>query len=212
MRRNWSHNQFLVRLCELAPKRHRPEPDWALVHGELKKKHVTKLLVWQEYREGCAEGLSYSQFCARYLRYRDSLGLVARRDHRAGERMFVDFSGDGINIIDAITGEVNVAKLFVAVLGASNLTYVEPVLHEDLPTWIQCHINAWNLRNSCSAAGKSPLAYSAIPSKATACVRWMDSCAPIRSSVCRAYRFVLAISPNANERYARAAAIEAGSV
>lgn len=130
--------------AELAPKRSRPEPDWPLVHRELKKKHVTKMLVWQEYREGCADGLSYSQFCERYIRYRDSLGLVARRDHKAGERMFVDFSGDGIDIIEPNTGEVSVAKLFVAVLGASNLTYVEPVLHENLPTWIQCHINAFN--------------------------------------------------------------------
>ena len=129
---------------ELAPKRRRPEPDWALVHRELKRKHVTKMLVWQEYREGCAEGLAYSQFCERYRRYKDSLGLIARRDHKAGERMFVDFSGDGIDIIEPLTGEVSVAKLFVAVLGASNLTYVEPVLHEDLPTWIQCHINAFN--------------------------------------------------------------------
>lgn len=129
---------------ELAPKRGRPEPDWPLVHRELKNKHVTKLLVWQEYREGCPEGLSYSQFCVRYRRYKDSLGLVARRDHKAGERMFVDFSGDGIDIVDAVTGEVQVAKLFVAVLGASNLTYIEPVLHEDLSTWIQCHINAFN--------------------------------------------------------------------
>ncbi len=128
---------------EHAPVRTRPEPDWTLVHRELAKKHVTKLLVWQEYREAHADGMQYSQFCERYGRWRDRLGLVWRRDHKAGERMFVDFSGDGIALVDPRTGECSSAKLFVAVLGASNLTYIEPVLSEDLTTWIQCHVNAF---------------------------------------------------------------------
>jgi transposase len=128
---------------EHAPVRMRPEPDWALVHRELAKKHVTKLLVWQEYREAHADGMQYSQFCERYGRWRERLGLVWRRDHKAGERMFVDFSGDGITIVEPATGECKLAKLFVAVLGASNLTYIEPVLSENLPTWIQCHVNAF---------------------------------------------------------------------
>ena len=63
------------------------------------------------------------------------------QEHRAGEKMFVDFSGDGIEIVSPI-GEVLIAKLFVAVLGASNLTYVEAVLREDLDTWIGCHVRA----------------------------------------------------------------------
>ena len=128
---------------EHAPVRTRIEPEWVLVHQELKKKHVTKLLIWQEYREGCIDGMQYSQFCARYNRWRERLGLVLRRDHKAGERAFVDFSGDGITLVDPRTGECKTAKLFVAVLGASNLTYVEPVLSEDLPTWVQCHVNAF---------------------------------------------------------------------
>jgi transposase len=128
---------------ECSPARTRPEPDWVVVHRELAKKHVTKLLVWQEYREGNSDGMQYSQFCERYRKWRARLGLVWRRDHKAGERMFVDFSGDGIDIVDAVTGECTTAKLFVAVLGASNLTYIEPVLSEDLPTWIGCHINAF---------------------------------------------------------------------
>lgn len=128
---------------EHAPVRTRPDPDWALVHRELQKKHVTKLLVCQEYREANADGMQYSHFCDRYNRWHERLGLVMRRDHKAGERVFVDFSGDGISIIDPRTGEVKTAKLFVAVLGASNLTYIEPVLSEDLPTWIQCHVHAF---------------------------------------------------------------------
>ncbi len=65
-----------------------------------------------------------------------------RQEHRAGEKLFVDFSGDGIPVVDPKTGEVRTAKLFVAVLGASSLTYVEAVLAEDLPNWVQCHVNA----------------------------------------------------------------------
>jgi transposase len=120
-----------------------PEPDFALIHLELKKKHVTKLLVWQEYREQHTDGMQYSQFCDRYRRWTDSLSVTMRQSHRAGERMFVDFSGDGLEVIDPRTGECKMAKLFVAVLGASNLTYVEPVFSEDLPTWIGCHVRAF---------------------------------------------------------------------
>lgn len=128
---------------EGAPVCQRPEPDWELVHRELKKKHVTKMLVWQEYREAVPNGYQYSQFCERYNRWHDSLGLVMRRDHKAGEKMFVDFSGDGIAIVDALTGEVTVAKLFVAVLGGSSLTFVRAVLAENVPNWIDCHVHAF---------------------------------------------------------------------
>lgn len=128
---------------ENRPMRSRPEPDFALVHFELKKKHVTKMLLWQEYREQHPDGYQYSQFCEHYNQWADSLHVTMRQHHRAGEKAFVDFSGDGIDIIDPRTGECQVAKLFIAVLGASNFTYVEPVLNEKLPTWISCHINAF---------------------------------------------------------------------
>jgi len=128
---------------EKGPIRQCPEPDYALLHLELKRKHVTKMLLWQEYLEQHPDGYQYSQFCERYNRWADSLSVTMRQHHRAGEKMFVDFSGDGIDIVDPRTGEVKTAKLFVAVLGASNFTYVEPVLSEDLPTWISCHIHAF---------------------------------------------------------------------
>jgi len=129
---------------EKRPVRKRPKLDFALIHLELKRKHVTKLLLWQEYREQHPDGYQYSQFCEHYNRWADSLSVTMRQTHRAGEKMFVDFSGDGIDIVDPRTGECKTAKLFVAVLGASNLTYVEPVLSEDLPTWITCHVNAFS--------------------------------------------------------------------
>ena len=128
---------------EKSPKLTRPEPDWALVHAELKKKGVTKLLVWHEYREAQPEGYAYSQFCEHYARWLASASVIMRQQHRAGEKCFVDFSGDGVEVVDGASGEVRVAKLFVAVLGASSLTYVEPVFGEDVPTWVGCHVRAF---------------------------------------------------------------------
>jgi transposase len=121
----------------------RPEPDWCVIHQELKRKHVTKSLLWQEYRESQSDGYEYSRFCERYQRWVGRLGVTMRQAHIAGEKCFVDFSGDGLEVTDPATGEVRVAKLFVAVLGASNLTYVEPVFTEELPVWIACHVHAF---------------------------------------------------------------------
>jgi transposase len=129
--------------AEQNPQACRPEPDWAYVHAELQKKGVTKLLVWQEYREAHADGYAYSQFCDLYRKWARPLSATMRQVHRAGEKTFFDFSGDGIDVVDPVTGECRMAKLFVATLGASNLTYAEPVFSEDLPTWIGCHVRAF---------------------------------------------------------------------
>lgn len=121
----------------------RPEPDWARVHAELKRKGVTKLLLWQEYLEAVPGGYQYSRFCERYRRWLAASSVTLRQEHRVGEKCFVDFSGDGVRVVDAATNEVRVAKLFVAVLGASNLTYVEPVFSEDVATWVGCHVRTF---------------------------------------------------------------------
>lgn len=126
------------------PAAQRAEPDWVWVHQELRRKHVTKQLLWQEYREQQPTGYQYSQFCDLYSRWAAKSAVTMRQVHRAGEKTFVDFSGDGLDIVDPLTGECRLAKLFVAVLGASNLTYVEPALSEDLPTWIGCHVRAFD--------------------------------------------------------------------
>ena len=124
------------------PVRTRPEPDWATIARELRRAHVTKQLLWQEYREEQPDGYQYSQFCARYAAWATHLPVTMRQVHRAGEKGFVDFSGGSLPIVDLQTGETTPATLFLAVLGASNLTYAEPVLHQDLPTWIGAHVNA----------------------------------------------------------------------
>jgi transposase len=126
------------------PVSNRPEPDWIYVHRELQRRHVTKQLLWQEYKEARPEGFQYSQFCDRYLRWARPLSATMRQAHRAGEKTFIDFSGSGLDVVDPLTGECKKAVLFLAVLGASNLTYAEPVLHQDLPTWVGCHVRAFD--------------------------------------------------------------------
>jgi transposase len=125
------------------PVSNRPAPDWIYVHRELQRRHVTKMLLWQEYKESLPDGLQYSQFCDRYLRWARPLSATMRQAHAAGERTFIAFSGSGLDIANPLTGECQTAVLFIAVLGASNLTYAEPVLHQDLPTWIGCHVRAF---------------------------------------------------------------------
>lgn len=131
-----------VLFAEVGVVKDRRAPDWAEVHLELKKKHVTKQLLWEEYKTGKPDGYQYSAFCLHYAAWASKLQLSMRQEHRVGEKLFIDFSGDGIDVIDPKTGEVSKAVLFVATLGASSYTYVEPVLRQDLPSWTQCHINA----------------------------------------------------------------------
>jgi transposase len=122
----------------------RPAPlDFGWIHRELRRKHVTKQLLWEEYRAQYPNGYGYSQFCQLYLDFSKTFSVTMRQNHKAGEKMFVDFSGDGITIHDRSGGQARTAKLFLAVLGASNMTYVEAVLHEDLATWTGCHVRAF---------------------------------------------------------------------
>ena len=127
---------------EHKPKLNRPEPDFARIHEELRRKHVTKQLLWQEYREQHPDGYQYSQFCEHYARWCSQMSVTMRQTHRAGEKGFVDFSGDGLELVVPETGERQKVKLFLFVLGASSYTYVEPVLGEDLATWVGCHSRA----------------------------------------------------------------------
>jgi transposase len=104
---------------------HRPQPDWPLVHAELKRPGVTLRLLWEEYRGTHRDGYSLSRFCELYQVWRSHLAPVMRQTHRAGEKMFVDFAGQRVEVIEPTRGEVQAAQVFVAVLGASNFTYAE---------------------------------------------------------------------------------------
>lgn len=117
-------------------------PDWPWVHTELRRKHVTLALLWQEYKGQHPDGYQYSHFCELYREWVGRLQIWMRQEHRGGEKMFVDFSGDGIPWTDLETGERRQAQLFVAVLGASNFTYVEATRTQQLPDWIRSHVHA----------------------------------------------------------------------
>src|SRR5262249_6725420 len=85
--------------------------------------HVTLQLVWQEYKQSNPDGYQYSRFCQLYREWADKLDLVMRQEHRAGEKLFVDYAGDKVPVVDSKTGTITEASIFVAVLGASNYTY-----------------------------------------------------------------------------------------
>lgn len=121
----------------------RPLPDWPMVHQELRRKGVTLLLLWQEYKEAAPEGLQYSRFCDLYQVWRGQRDLVMRQTHHAGEKLFVDFCGQTAAIVDRQTGEIRSAQIFVAVLGASNYTYAEAMASQGLADWIGAHVRAF---------------------------------------------------------------------
>ncbi len=128
--------------AELAQRR--PVPEWREVHRELRAgKHVTLRLLWLEWKEAHPEGWGYSQFCAHYERWLGGQDVVMRLSYPAGERTFVDFSGDKVPITDPATGEVADAEVFVAVLGASGMLYVEATADQALHSWLMAHVHAW---------------------------------------------------------------------
>jgi len=120
-----------------------PVPDWTEIHTELKKKSVTLRLLWVEYREDHPDGYGYSQFCLLYGEWAKRLHPSMRLRHKAGEKLFVDYAGQTVPIIDPDTGEVRQAQIFVATLGASNYTYAEAQWSQELPNWIGGHVRAF---------------------------------------------------------------------
>ena len=121
----------------------RPLPLMEEIRRELCKKGVTLQLLWTEYKEKHPEGYQYSQFCEHFRRWQKTLDLSLRQEYRAGEKMFIDFAGKGIPIVNPTTGKITEAEIFVAVLGASNYTYAEAVESQTLPSWIGAHIRAF---------------------------------------------------------------------
>lgn len=120
-----------------------PQPDWAYVHAELRRKGVTLALLWEEYRTVHPDGYGYSRYCELYTRWEGKLSPVMRQRHPAGERLFVDYAGQTVDVICPKTGEVRTAQIFVATLGASNFTYVEASWTQTLSDWISSHVRAF---------------------------------------------------------------------
>src|SRR5450631_2599015 len=120
------------------------EPDWPSIHRELKRKHVTLLIVWDEYIAENPGGYSYSRFCELYRAFESKLSPTMRQTHAAGERLFVDYAGDGVPVVvDRLTGEIRTAQVFVAVLGASSFTFAHAGWTQALQDWIDAHVRAF---------------------------------------------------------------------
>jgi transposase len=130
-----------ARLFPAAPAgRERVLPDLAAIHQELKGVGVTLHLLWEEYRQVHGEsGYGYSQFCELYRRWACQLRPSMRQVHRAGEKLFVDFSGKRPSIVDRKTGELVAVELFVGVLGASGYTYAEATATQKSHDWLGAH-------------------------------------------------------------------------
>ena len=118
-------------------------PDWPTVHRELRRKGVTLQLVWEEYRAAHPDGYGRSWFCELYRAWEGRLSPTMRQTHVAGEKLFVDYAGTTIDVVDATTGEVHACQLFVAALGASSLTYAEATFTQTLSDWIGSHTRAF---------------------------------------------------------------------
>ena len=130
--------------ADARPARRHQEPDWVELHQELKKKGVTKQLLWEEYTQQFPNRCySYSQFCARYEDWRGKQQRSMRQTHHAGEKLFLDYAGQTIPIVCAASGEIRQAQIFVAVLGASNYTYAEATWTQSLPDWLGSHVRAF---------------------------------------------------------------------
>jgi transposase len=121
----------------------RPIPEWPKVHQELRRKGVTLQLLWQEYRNDHPEGYGRSRFCELYQEWAGTVDPVLRQHHEPGEKMFVDWAGQKVPIHNSRDGCIDEASLFIAVLGASNKTYVEAFANERSPSWIKGHMNAF---------------------------------------------------------------------
>lgn len=155
-------------------KAERATPDFAHIHEELRRPGVTLRLLWLEYAAAKSGGYGYSQYCALYRRFARKLSPTMRQLHRAGEKVFVDFSGKHPHVVDPKTGELLPVELFVGALGASNYTYAEATPSQELPYWIAAHTRMLEFFEGCPAiivpdnlrSGiTTPCRYEAVPNR-----------------------------------------------
>ena len=127
----------------------RPVADWTWVQRELHRKGVTLQLLWQEYREQHPEGYRYSRFCDLFRQWQRRIDVVMRQEHRAGEKLFVDYAGQTVDIVDRQTGAIRRAQIFVAVLGASSYCFAEATWTQGLPDWLGSHVRVLEWLGGC---------------------------------------------------------------
>jgi transposase len=127
----------------LESKNSPPEPDMEYVFREMKKKSVTLMLLWEEYKEKHPDGIMYTQFCDRYRNFKKNNQISMHKEHKAGEEMEVDWAGDTMSYIDRETGEIKPVNIFVAVLPASAYPFAYAFESIKIPTWIDAHVRAY---------------------------------------------------------------------
>lgn len=127
----------------------RPLPDFNYIHTELKKKGVTLVQLWAEYREEHPDGYGQSQFNELYKRFEKSLNLVMRQEHKAGHKAFSDFAGKTLHITDRETGDMTPVYLFVCTLGASNFTFADLFWDQTAESWCNGHAAAFTYFDGC---------------------------------------------------------------
>ena len=145
---DWEESKLAAALLPkhppMNPAARLPAPEFAAIHLDLQKhKHLTLQLVWEEYQVANPGGYRYSRFCELYQYWRKKRDVVLRHEHRAGEKMFVDYAGDTIAVRNPSAAESRDAQIFVAVLGASNYAFAEATWTQGLGDWIGSHIRAF---------------------------------------------------------------------
>ena len=138
---SFEHRLYPPVPCVAQEKRQMPSMEY--LYQELKRKGVTLQLLWHEYKEANPDGYQYSRFCYHYQQWVQKLDLCLRQEYRAGEKLFVDYAGQTMEITDLETGEIQEVQIFVATLGASNYTFAEATLSQELSSWVQSHVHAF---------------------------------------------------------------------
>ena len=124
-------------------------PDMERVTRELRRKGVTLVLLWEEYRRSHPDGYGYSRFCDLYREHAGQLDPRMRFAHKAGEKLFVDYAGMTMEVVERGTGEALTAQIFVATLGASDYTFAEATWTQTLEDWIGSHVRAFHFFGGC---------------------------------------------------------------
>lgn len=119
-----------------------PQPDFAYLHAELKRRGVTRMLLWQEYKARHPDGWQYSVLCDQYRHWLARQEIVLRQEHLPGDKGFVDYAGQTVPLVDRLTGEVRQAQVFITVLGCSNYTFAEATWTQALSDWLGSHVRA----------------------------------------------------------------------
>jgi len=119
------------------------EPDLNYIFNEMKKKNVTLMLLWEEYKRDNPDGLMYTQYCERYKAFKKSNQISLHIEHKAGEEMQVDWAGSTVSYTEPTTGEDRQAYIFVAVLPASSYPFAYAYRDMTLPNWIDAHVRAF---------------------------------------------------------------------